>query len=140
MTGNVLASSVSVLLNNGDGSFQAKRDYATGVSPESVAIGDLNGDRKADLVTANEGPPAGTVSVLTNDGNGNFAARRDYPSGGVPRTVAIGEVNRDGKPDVVFTNLDTNGVSVLSNSGRGRFEDGGDFATGSDPWGLAPAT
>ena len=53
-----------MLLNNGDGSFQAKRDYATGVNPESVAIGDLNGDGKADLVTANEGPPAGTVSVL----------------------------------------------------------------------------
>jgi hypothetical protein len=58
------AGTVSVLLNKGDGSFQAKLDYATGGGPRSVAIGDLNGDRKPDLVTANAA--ASTVSVLTN--------------------------------------------------------------------------
>ena len=91
-------------------------------------------------MTANQEPPAGTVSVLTNNGTGGFAAARNYPSGGVPRAIVVSDVNRDGKPDLVFTNLDTNGVSVLSNSGRGTFADGGDFATGSDPWGTPPAT
>ena len=42
-----------MLLNSGDGSFQAKRDYPTGDGPDSVAIGDLNGDGKPDLATAN---------------------------------------------------------------------------------------
>ena len=52
-----------MLLNRGDGSFQAKLDYRTGRGPDSVAIGDLNGDGKPDLATANA---ANTVSVLLN--------------------------------------------------------------------------
>jgi FG-GAP repeat len=53
-----------VLLNRGDGSFQAKLDYATGDFPFAVAIGDLSGDGKPDLATANY--YADSVSVLLN--------------------------------------------------------------------------
>jgi PASTA domain/FG-GAP repeat len=53
-----------VLANRGHGSFQAKRDYATGRGPKSVAIGDLNGDGRPDLATANY--YASTVSVFAN--------------------------------------------------------------------------
>ena len=68
-----------MLLNRGDGSFQAKRDYATGRGPDSVAIGDLNGDGKPDLATANS--DANTVSVLANRGDGSFQAKLDYATG-----------------------------------------------------------
>ena len=54
-----------MLLNRGDGSFEAKRDYATGSGPESVAIGDLNGDGRPDLAIANTDVTS-TVSVLLN--------------------------------------------------------------------------
>ena len=50
-----------MLVNRGDGRFQAKLDYAPGGRPYSVAIGDLNSDGRPDLVTANEG-----VSVFLN--------------------------------------------------------------------------
>jgi hypothetical protein len=53
-----------VLVNNGNGSFNAKRDYRTPRVPVSVAIGDLNGDRKPDLAVANNGSDA--ISVLLN--------------------------------------------------------------------------
>ena len=53
-----------MLANRGDGSFQAMRAYATGRVPYSIAIGDLNGDGKPDLATANFG--ANSVSVLAN--------------------------------------------------------------------------
>jgi hypothetical protein len=63
-TANYYANSVSVLPNRGDGSFEARLDYATGNAPWSVAIGDLNGDGKPDLATAN--PDAYSVSELLN--------------------------------------------------------------------------
>src|SRR5437660_12628892 len=65
--------------------------YATGGGPFSVAIGDLNGDRKPDLAIPNIGSlPAniGTVSVLTNKGNGRLRGKRDYRTGRAPGSVA----------------------------------------------------
>ena len=53
-----------MLANRGDGSFRARLDYRTGLRPDSVAIGDLNGDGKPDLATANHN--ASSVSVLIN--------------------------------------------------------------------------
>jgi hypothetical protein len=58
-------NTVSVLRNRGDGSFEARLNYGTGRGPASVAIGDLNGDGKPDLVTANFS--ANTVSVFLAD-------------------------------------------------------------------------
>ena len=59
------ANTVSVLLNKGDGTFEARLNYAAGKGPASVAIGDLNGDTKPDLVTANYN--ADSVSVFLAD-------------------------------------------------------------------------
>ena len=73
-TANTFGSSVSVLLNTGNGTFRPKVDYATGPNPPDVAIGDLNGDGKADLATAN-GNDANTVSVLIGRGDGSFSAK-----------------------------------------------------------------
>ena len=53
-TANESANSVSVLLNRGDGTYEAKHDYETGGQPLSLAIGDLNGDGRADLATATD--------------------------------------------------------------------------------------
>ena len=93
-----------MLLNRGDGSFQAKLDYATGSGPSSVAIGDLNGDGKPDLATANA--DANSVSVLLNRGDGSFEAKLDYRTGRGPVSVAIGDLNGDGKPDLATANTD----------------------------------
>ena len=131
---------VSVLLNRGNGSFRAKRDYRTGRGPISLAIGDLNGDRKLDLATANMYQPANskafTASVLLNGGGGRFQAPRDYRTGNNPEAIAIGDVNGDRKLDLLTAN-DSDTVSVLLNSGGGRFRAKRDLSAGPGPYGVA---
>jgi FG-GAP-like repeat/PASTA domain len=65
-TANGRSNTVSLPLNRGDGSFQARLDYRTGRGPSSVAVDDLNGDAKPDLAIANGGVGEHTVSVLLN--------------------------------------------------------------------------
>src|SRR3989454_11466386 len=79
---NYNSSTVSVLLGNGNGTFQPAVTLAVGANPLAVAVGDFNRDGKLDLVVANAG--AGTVSVLLGDGRGNFQAAQTFAAGSVP--------------------------------------------------------
>ena len=76
------SNTVSVLLGNGNGTFQAQQTFATGTSPCSVAVGDVNGDGKPDLVVAND--VSNTVSVLLGNGNGTFQAQQTFATGADP--------------------------------------------------------
>ena len=110
--------SVSVLLGNGDGTFGAKTDFGTGGAvPYSVSIADLNGDGKPDLATSNWNAPNGTVSMLLGNGNGTFGAKTTFRTGSGPRSVTIGDLNGDGRPDLTTANYISNTVSVLLNTG-----------------------
>jgi hypothetical protein len=118
------ANSVSVLLNTTapgatTPSFAAHQDFTTGINPFSVAIVDLNGDGKRDLAVANSG--ANTVSVLLNTTapgatTSTFAASQDFTTAGSAYSVAIGDLNGDGRPDLAVANRSSNNVSVLLNN------------------------
>ena len=83
---------MSVLLGNGDGTFQPPSvDFAGGAHPRSVAVADFNGDGKPDLAVANAG--SDTVSVLLGNGNGTFAAPGRLPGGDGP------VLGRGGRPE-----------------------------------------
>jgi len=80
-----------------------------------VALGDLNGDGKLDIVVANTGSDNdGSVSVLLGRGDGTFADSVDYPVGGFPNAVVVGDLNADGKLDVIIAD---SGKSVLLGKG-----------------------
>ncbi|MER7810895.1 FG-GAP-like repeat-containing protein [Streptomyces sp900116325] len=116
--------------------FAPKVDYPTGTGPNSVAVGDFNGDGDLDLVTANTA--ANTVSVLLSNGAGTFAAKTDYATGTNPRSVAVGDFNGDGRLDLVTANASgTDTVSVLLNNGDGTFGAKADYPTGSGTTSVA---
>ena len=126
--------SVGVLLGNGDGTFQAAVSYGSGgASASSVAVADVNGDGKLDLVVANYCASSdcanGSVGVLLGNGDGTFQAAVPYSSGGLyTDAVVLGDLNRDGKLDLVLaseyaTSSVTNGsVGVLLGNGDGTFQ------------------
>jgi len=126
---------VSVRLNRGDGTFKPRRDYSTGGGPHSVAIGDLNGDGKPDLATANF--DGGSVSVLLNGGDGSFRVEHDYTTGDRTVSVAIADLDGDGSPDVAAAVAETNTVAVLLNKGDGALQPPVSYATGEDPFSVA---
>jgi hypothetical protein len=115
------SDTVSVLINRADGSFEARVDYRAGSGPRAVAIGDLNGDGKLDLATANANVGVSSVSVFVSRGDGTFRARRDYAVDEGSGSVAIGDLNGDGKVDLATANEVAGTVSVLINNGDGSF-------------------
>ena len=137
-TGN-RSDTVSVLRNKGNGTFERPVHYRAGSGPRAIAVGDLNGDGRLDLATANTNVDVYTVSLLINRGDGTFGAKRDFRAGNGPFSIAIGDVNGDGRRDLAVAVVSGNGVSVLLNKGNGAFLPRRDYRTGREPWSVAIA-
>ncbi len=137
------SSTVSILLGNGDGTFQAPVSYSTGAGSASfVAVGDFNNDGAPDLAVANAGTQD-SVSILLGNGDGTFQAPAIYASGGAfAYSVAVGDLNGDGIPDLAvangcatFSNLtcsSTGSVGVLLGNGDGTFQPAVSYGSGGN--------
>ncbi len=130
---NLNSDTVSVLLGNRDGTFQTAKNFAAGIRPSSVAVGDFNGDGKPDLATANADYGGSYVSVLLGNGDGTLQTARSFATGGLAYSIAVGDFNGDGRPDLTVANQDTNTVSVLLGNGDGTFQTAQNFAAGLNP-------
>lgn len=125
---------VSVLLGNGDGSFESPIRIMAGPSPTQSAVGDFNGDSKLDIAVAE----SGQVKVFLGNGDGSFTI------GAVLRTpgpyvgwIATADFNGDGKTDIAVVNSaitpPINAVVVFPGNGDGTFQPQGTFNVGGDP-------
>jgi hypothetical protein len=132
----ITESDVRVFLGNGDGTFQDPRSYQTELIPGSVAVADVNGDGIADLIVAGQRPYSysdGAVGVLLGNGDGTFRAVQLYAAGSYPQSVAVGDLNGDGHPDIVVVNSTAGTVNVLLGNGDGTFQPAQSYVVGPNP-------
>jgi len=132
---SIVSGDISILLNNGDGTFASSIDFPAGTNPlgafpnayPSFAVADLNGDKRLDLIVsnpANPGSPAGpSVNVLLGRGDGTFQppaiSALDFH---YPILVGVGDFNGDKKPDVALFGTDTAiSLVMLLGNGNGTF-------------------
>jgi len=119
---------VSVLLGNGDGTFQPHVDYAVGLIPLSAAVGDFRNNGELDLAVANSG--SGTISILLGNGDGTFQPQVVYLTAPNPQQIAVGDFNHDGNLDLAVTTVGAPGVSILLGNGDGTFKPHVDYVGG----------
>ncbi len=138
---------VGVLLGNGDGTFRPAEIYQlVSGSTYSLAVGDVNGDGKPDLLVADtcvnpEQCTQGAVGVFLGNGDGSFQPEITYGSGGpFAFAIAKGDVNGDGKPDLLGTDGSSNKLGVLLGNGDGTFQPAVTYSSGSGAaWSLTLA-
>ena len=106
-----------------------------GKNPNSVAVGDFNGDGKLDIAVANSS--TNNVGVLLGNGDGTFQIARTYDAGDTPYAIRVGDFNHDGKLDIAVTNVSYSGaspsLSLLLGNGDGTFQAARNFTAGVQP-------
>jgi hypothetical protein len=145
VTVNYASGDVTVLLGDGLGGFSAASgspiSLGSNTGPQSVAVGDFNGDGSADIAVADEN--AGNITVLLGNGTGGFTAATGSPfaAGTGPHSVVVGDFNGDGVEDLAMANYFTDNVTVLLGNGAGGFTAaaGSPFSVGASPYALAVA-
>ena len=138
---------VSVLLGNGDGTFEPAVQHPAGLSYNlgGMVAGDFTGDGRIDLAVAGQGGASdnypGEVAVLLGDGDGTFQPAVLYPVGFDPNSIVAVDVAGDGPPDLAVlganydaaTQTDAGELTVLLGNGDGTFQPGATYPVGSNP-------
>jgi hypothetical protein len=117
----IVDNQVSVMLGNGDGTLRQPVNYNVEGCPDAPAVGDFNGDGNLDLVVTDPSGTTGTVSLLLGNGDGTFQPPVNYTADSFSCCVLVGDVNNDGKLDLIM--FSPSEVSVLLGNGDGTFQE-----------------
>jgi hypothetical protein len=127
-------TNVSVLLGNGNGTFQPHVDYAAGFGSYSLVVNDINNDGKPDLIVANSNDGGGSVSILYGNGDGTFQAANTFHTGPHPDAVVVADFNGDGKLDLAAGSAF--GAALLQGNGDGTFQTSVFYQAGANSYVL----
>jgi hypothetical protein len=125
---------ISVLLGNGDGTFQDAIVTQPSFVVQAIGIGDFNHDGKLDLATAGTFGFSSSVNILLGNGDGTFQYGASYPGGTLPANIAVTDLNGDHRPDLAISNSEGGSISVLLGDGDGTFQPPVDYPTAFPSW------
>jgi hypothetical protein len=114
---NYGGNNITVILNNGNGTFGTQTGYATGANTRALHGGDFDGDGDIDLCGSNNG--ASSVAVLLNNGDGTYQSADIYTVGSTPWGIQAGDYDGDGDLDIACNNYSSGNMTVLYNTGGG---------------------
>ena len=125
---DVAGWNISILLGNGDGTFQPPVQYPTTQRPDFVAVGDFNNDGSQDLIVLD----SLYVSIMLGNGDGTFQPPIDNGIFKPTGSFALGDFDHDGNLDVaVPTGPGTIGLGILLGNGDGTFRQGAQYSADS---------
>jgi FG-GAP-like repeat len=140
ISANYLDNTLTVLTNNGNGTFTPSSTNTVGANPFTVAIVNVTSKTSVDLVCGNAGE--NTLTILTNSGNGIFTVSDTIAVSTDPNStplVTAADVNGDGWADLICANLGDNDIMVLTNNGHGQFIVSWTSSVGDSPYNVAVA-
>ncbi|MFC2124526.1 LamG-like jellyroll fold domain-containing protein [Bacteroidota bacterium] len=126
------ANTISVLISNGDGSFQPDVEYPTGNSPTILARADFNDDGVLDLAVTHYSTD-NDIAIFIGNGDGTFQTRIDIMVGDYPRALFPIDLNGDGIIDLAVGNSGSDLMTILFGIGDGSFTKDTDYVTGDFP-------
>jgi hypothetical protein len=128
---------VRVWLNDGSGTMRLGHTVLVGQEPVAAAVGDLDGDGVADVITADF--RSRTLTVLQGVGDGTFRRARTLGTPAQPMALALGDFDRDGRLDIVVAYPEEDEIQVFRGRGDGTFAAGRRFGVGRRPVAVAVA-
>jgi cytoskeletal protein RodZ len=126
-----IGSNISIVWNDGNGTFSSHTDYDVDTKPISVRTSDLDLDGDLDVIVSSMG--SNTTTILFNHENTTLGSRRDYPVGPGPICISIADLNNDGYPDIVTANQLNDTISIMYNEGDGTFTPQVEYVMGAQP-------
>ena len=128
------SNTVSILLGNGNGTFQPAVNYTVGEQPAGIVAGDWSGNGHLDLAVADYGSSA--VSILLGNGDGTFEPAVEYNVGSGPEGIVAGDFTGDEHLDLAVTDLSSSAVSILLGNGDGTFQSSVNYPVGTNPFSI----
>jgi hypothetical protein len=135
-----LTNQVSILLGNGDGTFQKPLKFAV-PAPAALAVGDFDSDGNQDLAVVETSTGDGSIAIFLGDGAGHFKLSASYRTGVAPISVAAADFNGDGHLDLAVANnggqSGQGSLMVFIGTGKGTFQKPVTYKIVGAPWAVA---